>query len=92
VTDDFNPLAWAVGAWFALLAMLVLTSCSAGPQLPVITTPVTINCTWNAPDSGAISDCDCLVDRASAPVTRTTGNDNQGARVDVPVTVGVGQP
>lgn len=64
-----------------------LSGCSSGPQLPVITTPISITCQWNAPDSGAIEDCDCLVDRASAPSTATTGNDARGASVSVPVSV-----
>lgn len=68
-------------------AGLLGSSCSSGPQLPIVTTPISISCTWHAPDSGAIEDCDCLIDRASAPTTSTTGNDARGARVDTAVEV-----
>lgn len=74
-----------------LLAAAAISStywggCSAGPQLPVVTIPVSVTCSWSAPDGGSLEDCDCLVDRvAPATETRTTGNDSRGARVDARV-------
>lgn len=59
-------VAGVVGLLLLLLALAFLASCSAGPQLPVVTTPITISCVWNNMDGGASEDCDCMVDRSSA--------------------------
>ncbi len=62
--------------------------CSAGPQIPVITVPVSVSCTWNAPDGSTLEDNDCLVEGISPATTAdTTGIDASGARVDANVDV-----
>lgn len=81
-------------------ACAAASGCSAGPQLPVTTVPVTITCSWTAaPDGGALSDNDCMVDRSSAGADpRTTGNDLRGTtvspdvRTNVSATGGTGTP
>ncbi len=89
------------GALAVLLVALAGTSwlasgCSSGPQLPVVTTPIHISCTWNgAPDGGTIEDCDCLIDRSSAaPATATTGvqTETRDVAPSVSVPVGGGTP
>lgn len=59
----------------ALFAAMFLTGCSAGPQTPIVTTPMHISCTWNLQDGGTAEDCDCLIDRSSAESgSEATGN------------------
>jgi len=73
-----------------VLVFGLLAGCSVGPQLPVITIPVNVSCTWNAPDGGALEDNDCLVENVSPATTQdTTGNDNRGARVDAELSTSV---
>lgn len=83
--EDVTFIGWATLAIGVILVSLTIlaTGCSAGPQLPVITIPVNVSCTWNAPDGSQLEDNDCLVENISpATTTDTTGNDNRGARVD----------
>jgi hypothetical protein len=71
------------------------SGCSSGPQLPIVTTPISISCTWHAPDGGTIEDCDCLIDRSSAaPATATTGvqTETRDVAPSVSVPVGGGTP
>lgn len=78
--------AGALGLVALILALAVAASmcgCSSGPQLPIVTTPISISCTWNGMDGGAIEDCDCLVDRSSAQAEgNPVGNVVRDVRVD----------
>lgn len=66
---------------FSFIALAIF-GCSAGPQLPIVTVPVNVSCTWNAPDGGTLNDCDCLVDHVS-PTTATSSVGNESStRVD----------
>lgn len=58
-----------------LLVASLLSGCSAGPQLPVLTSPINISVTITAADGGTIEDSDVLIDRSSAASdAETTGN------------------
>lgn len=84
------------GALVVLLVALAGTSwlagCSSGPQLPIVTTPITITCSWHAaPDGGTITDSDCMIDRSSsAPATSTTGVRTETRDISPAVSVPVG--
>jgi hypothetical protein len=68
----------AIGALIGAASVLAATcaGCSTGPQLPVVTTPINIACTWTNADGGVIEDNDCLIDRSSAAsAAETTGNE-----------------
>lgn len=75
----------------ALALLLALPACSSGPQLPIVTTPISISCTWHAPDAGQITDSDCMIDRSSAaPATATTGVRTETRDIAPSVNVPVG--
>lgn len=87
-------------SWDALLLCILLfgvlvgffgSGCSSGPQLPIVTVPIHVTCSWSqAPDGGAFSDNDCLVDRIS-PVASptTTGVESRDNTVNPRLDVGV---
>lgn len=95
---------WTLATVAAIaLAVSVMCACSSGPQLPVITTPVTVTCSWTITngDGGTVElrDNDCLADRISAaPGTTTTGNEvrdnnvSPEVRTNVSATGGTGGP
>lgn len=67
----FGPPPWlgrTLGALglLALAAALVLalSSCSSGPQLPIVTVPMSISCSWHVP-IGALPDMDASVQSPS---------------------------
>jgi hypothetical protein len=68
------------------------SGCSSGPQLPVVTTPITITCSWsNGPDAGEMRDNDCMIDRSSAaPATATTGVRTETRDISPSVSVPIG--
>lgn len=77
-------VALAGSSWLA-------SGCSSGPQLPIVTTPITITCSWTAPDGGSITDSDCMIDRSSsAPSTSTTGVRTETRDISPAVSVPVG--
>lgn len=86
------------GAGLALALIIVaaalsvaVSACSAGPQLPIVTTPITITCSWTAaPDGGAVTDNDCMVDRATSNSSaETTGNRARDVTVSPDITTSV---
>lgn len=87
-----SDAALAIGLLILAAALSVATTaCSAGPQLPIVTTPITITCSWTAaPDGGHLEDNDCMVDRAtSSSAAETTGNRARDVAVTPTVTTSV---
>lgn len=71
-------------------AAYLWAGCSTGPQMPVLTTPLTISCTWHAQDGGTATDNDCLIDRSSADTAaQTTGNEVDDVQVSPETDVSV---
>ena len=93
-----SDAALAIGLLILAAALSAASSgCSSGPQLPVVTVPMSISCTWTAaPDGGHLADNDCLIDRSSAQAdSETTGNRARDVTVSPQTSVsaipGVGQ-
>jgi hypothetical protein len=79
-----------IGVLLLIAALSLLGGCSAGPQLPVLTSPINISVTITAADGGSIEDSDVLIDRSSAANdAETTGNRARDVRVDPTVTTSV---
>lgn len=86
----FRGLALGVLAAGIAVALSLLSACSAGPQLPVLTSPINISVTITAADGGTVEDSDVLIDRSSAANdAETTGNRARDVTVSPEVTTSV---